>query len=165
MDQVIIREYRESDLIEVSNLVDEFQDYLISLDHLSRMRRLPSYGTEHTNSILKEVGEQSGKLLLATDNNRVIGLIAGTIKLQTPEDLLESNPTVDGRVTELYVSPSYRNSGIGKILMEKMEAYLIERGCNAIRIFVFESNVLARNFYEKLGYEERLIDLIKIVKD
>lgn len=47
--------------------------------------------------------------------------------------------------------------------MERAEEYLKQHQCNALRVEVFEPNVNAHNFYRRLGYRDRIIDMIKTV--
>jgi ribosomal protein S18 acetylase RimI-like enzyme len=47
------------------------------------------------------------------------------------------------------------------MLMEKVEEYFRQEGCENSRVEVFEPNVGARQLYQKLGYRDRMIELIK----
>lgn len=47
--------------------------------------------------------------------------------------------------------------------MEKMEEYFGENGCDVARVEVFEPNVKTHSFYRKLGYQDRNIDMMKIL--
>ena len=48
--------------------------------------------------------------------------------------------------------------------MSKMENYMRKKKCEIIRVEVFEPNKAAHNFYEKLDYKDRVIDMIKLLK-
>ena len=48
--------------------------------------------------------------------------------------------------------------------MNKMEEYLNSIGCLYIAVDVFAYNENAINFYEKYGYHERMISMIKKIK-
>lgn len=51
---------------------------------------------------------------------------------------------------DLYVKPSYRKLGIGKMLMKQIASYALETGCIRIDFQSLKWNP-AIKFYEKLG--------------
>jgi ribosomal protein S18 acetylase RimI-like enzyme len=55
---------------------------------------------------------------------------------------------VDGIV----VKSGFRNRGIGKMLMDKMQEWAIAKGATSVELNVYEFNRTAISFYEKLGY-------------
>jgi ribosomal protein S18 acetylase RimI-like enzyme len=156
-----IREYQPTDIQQVIKFMEELQDYLVGVDHKKRTRRLPGYGESYTHRLLKKIEENEGIIYLAQHGDTAIGLIAAILYKQTEEDLLEIVPTRDGRIQELVVDPEYRGRHVGLMLMKKAEEYLRKRGCEISRVEVFGPNVKARNFYRKLGYEDRVIDMMK----
>ncbi len=72
-------------------------------------------------------------------------------------------PSCPGRITELYVDPLSRRKGVGRRLMQAAEGYLINQGCDALKVEVFAPNEPARRLYASLGYAVRDIDLFKRV--
>lgn len=58
-----------------------------------------------------------------------------------------------GSVFYLAVSPTHQNKGYGQMLMQRIEALLIERGCPKLNIVVRTSNDGVLSFYNKLGYK------------
>jgi ribosomal protein S18 acetylase RimI-like enzyme len=50
------------------------------------------------------------------------------------------------------VKDDYRNQGLGSMMMDFVEADLIERGFNIISLNVSQDNEGARRLYERLGY-------------
>jgi ribosomal protein S18 acetylase RimI-like enzyme len=59
-----------------------------------------------------------------------------------------------GWVNYLAVSPRFRGSGLGRALMQHVEAALLERGCPKLNLQVRRSNREAIEFYRHLGYVE-----------
>lgn len=57
-----------------------------------------------------------------------------------------------GWVNYLAVSPQYQRSGLGKLMMDELEARLIQKGCPKINLQVRTSNTSVIAFYESLGY-------------
>ena len=156
---MIIREYQPQDRKALVKLVENFQDYLVKIDPLKRLRREPAYGQVYTQRVLKQV--RNDTLFVAEESGRPVGFIAGIIQKQPKWDLLQTPPTKAGRITELYLEPDYRRKKLGTQLIEKMEAWLKTKGCDILRVEVFAPNKSAHAFYHKRMYADRSIDLIK----
>ncbi len=58
----------------------------------------------------------------------------------------------EGHILNLAVHPDFRRCGIGTALMKKVLSELKERGCRLIYLEVRSSNLIARRFYESLGF-------------
>ena len=153
--------YQEKYKNQIIKLFEDFQNYLIKLDPLKRLRRLPGYGENVIKDTLKEISEKDGIFYLAVEEDRVLGFIVGVLEKMTEEDLRSAYPVLKGRVTELYVIPESRSKGLGKALMDKMEQYFKDKDCNYIWIEVFVPNELAHSFYLKNGYHDRDIEMVK----
>ena len=54
-------------------------------------------------------------------------------------------------IDNLHVSPPMRSRGIGAALMRAAAGRLLEQGHSTAHLWVFESNVAAIRFYERLG--------------
>ena len=158
-----IKEYQDIYKDQVAKHFDDFQEYLCTLDPLKRLRRLPGYGENALDKVLKDVHENDGVLYLALEKDTVIGFAVGILERQTEGSLLGVISSLPGRITELYVTPSFRGKGIGSSLMRKVEEYLKSKGCEVAMVEVFVPNQSARGLYIKLGYTERDIDSIKVL--
>ena len=89
-------------------------------------------------------------------DNKVIGVIIGIIRKYDEFDYLDYKCPKSGEVIELIVSKKVRSSGVGQKLMEKMENYFKNVGCEYIFLDVFNYNNNAIKFYEKQGYHTRM---------
>lgn len=158
---LLIRPYHIEDFDILVSLLEQLQDYVSALDTLNMMRRLPEYGKDYTQRLLERVEKDQGKILLAELNKKPVGMIAGAIREQTPAEQLEKVYAKRGRILELFVEEKARKLGVGKRLMESMEEYLASQGCTVIRIEVFAANQNARDFYDSLGYNDRVVDMMK----
>src|SRR5690606_1169693 len=58
-----------------------------------------------------------------------------------------------GWVYYLATDPGHRGRGIGRALMRAAEQHLRDLGCPRIRLMVRGDNLLARDFYEAVGYQ------------
>ncbi len=57
-----------------------------------------------------------------------------------------------GEVWAIYVDPAAQGRGVGRALMETAVRGLATRGFDEAVLWVFEANVSARGFYERLGW-------------
>lgn len=158
---VEIREYCGSDRTSFVRLMEELQDYLVSIDNLKRMRRMPEYGESYTERTLQNVAKNNGIIYVAESEGRIVGLVVGVMLEQTKEELLELVPYKRGVVLELIVENGYREKGIGTLLIEKMEGYFRQQGCSVSGVDVFPPNKNAYHLYRRLGYLERNIWMTK----
>ena len=109
---------------------------------------------------LDEVKNNNGKCFLAVED-KVIGLIMGTIPEYDEYDYLDYKCPKRGVITELIVTKKIRNSGVGKELMKRLEDYFKSCGCEYVLVDVFAYNEIGINFYNKLGYHPRMYTDIK----
>lgn len=64
-------------------------------------------------------------------------------------------------LTELFVRPERRRSGIGRDLVHAAEARARERGATALWLFTGRQNSAAQDFYQSLGYSADMLGLRK----
>ena len=98
--------------------------------------------------------------MLYVENDEVLGMVIGIINNETEETYNFRAPK-RGRVSELVVKKTVRSKGIGSILLKSMEEYLYSVGCESILIGCFAYNKEAVEFYERHGYHNRMLDMIK----
>ena len=156
-----IVEYEEKYLEDVRDLLVELEEYLVSIDkdHLDRVH--PEYREKMALYDLADVNNNEGICYLAIDNDKVVGLIMGCIFPYEEHDYLDYKCPKKGEITELIVTEKVRSKGVGKLLMDKMEAYFKEKGCEYVFVEVFGYNDKGLKFYEKDGYHNRMYHMIK----
>ena len=158
-----IIEYKDKYLEDVKDLLVELEEYILSIDKDNLDQLHPEYRDKMAILDLEEVKDNNGICYLAIDNDVVVGLIMGCLRSYDEYDYLDYKCPKCGEVTELVVSKKVRSSGIGTLLMNKIEEYFKSIGCEYISIDVFAYNKIGINFYEKHGYHTRgLIDIKKI---
>ena len=156
-----IVEYEEKYLEDVKDLLVELEEYLVSIDKDELDRVHPEYREKMALYDLADVNNNNGKCYLAIDDDRVVGLIMGCIFPYQEHDYLDYKCPNRGEITELIVTEKVRSKGIGKQLMNKMEAYFKEKGCEYVFVEVFGYNDRGFNFYSKDGYHNRMYHMIK----
>lgn len=166
-DKLKIRRYRESDKVRVERMFDDFEDFLASIDNLGRLARKRSlirrgYGAAYLKKTLREVSKGDGFFYIAEVEGKIAGFVSGLICKASKIQIIETKrKELYGFITEIYVESSYWGSGVAKLLMNEAEKYLKGKGCTCISLDVFAPNGRARRFYEKSGYLERSVTLVK----
>lgn len=159
---IVIREYRQEDRPAFVLLMEELQDHIVAKDTLHLRRRLPAYGEKYTSEELEFIAAHEGVIFVAELEGKVIGCITGTIERHESEkDLLEWTAHTTGRIHDLHVSDGFRGSGVGTLLMERIEEFFREHQCDVSRTEVMSDNARAYEFYKRLGYHDRYVDVIK----
>jgi ribosomal protein S18 acetylase RimI-like enzyme len=56
-------------------------------------------------------------------------------------------------IENLVVSANYQREGIGKSMMDYLEAFCLEQNCSKIMLLTSSENRAARDFYSAMGYD------------
>lgn len=64
-----------------------------------------------------------------------------------------------GYISEIYVKSGYRRQGIGTRLMEEAIGWFKQNGLVDIRLKVFSLNINAMKAYDKMGFEDRMVEM------
>lgn len=159
-----IREFKNDDIERIKDLLVELQQYVIEIDKYNLNIISTEYRDKYFNYVLEDCVSQQGKIFVAEDDNKIIGMIAGYIQTYDERDKLDYSCPKKGIVAELIVGKNLRSKGTGKILLNKMEEYFKSISCEYSQIDVFAYNNIAKNFYHKNNYEERMLTLFKKLK-
>lgn len=146
----------------LASFMDGLQDYLVSVDYFGTLTRPRGYGIKYVNNLLKEIKAGKGIILFAAEDDCMVGVIAGIIDvLPVGETVGHKKKYKSARVLELYVDPNFRGKKIGFFLMDEIEKYFLKKKCDQIKVEVYIPNKNAHAFYQKQGYQNESIDLIK----
>ena len=85
---------------------------------------------------MNKVSKYMGKILLAKNDDKILGLIVGLINNED-ENTYDFKAPKRGRVIELIVSKNCRYNGVGKQLLDDMETYFKSIGCQGVLIDFF----------------------------
>ena len=158
-----IIEYKEKYLEDVKDLLTELEEYLVTIDKDKLDRVHKDYHEKMALVSLQNIKENNGKCYLAIENDKVIGLIMGTIPGYSEYDYLDYKCPKRGIITELIVTAKTRSKGIGQKLIKELEDYFKKEGCKYVLVDVFAYNEIGKNFYNKNGYHPRMyVDIKKL---
>lgn len=158
---ITITKYTDEKKADFIKLLEELQDHIVAIDPLKRFVRMPEYGERYANELIEQVGRQNGAIIFAERENIALGVIVGIVEELTENDLQECVPAKLGTILQLIVSGNHRGENIGSLLLEQIEKYFISQKCDISYVGVVEPNVRARDFYQKKGYTNRIITLMK----
>ncbi len=156
----MIIEYNPSYAEEVKDLLVELQEHIVSIDKEQYNILTPNYQEAYFQKTMEEIQEYEGKMFLYQEEEQVIGLVVGIINNEAMKTYDFEAPK-RGRITELIVSQKRRSKGYGKKLLQAMEHWLKEEGCQDILLGVFGYNEKAISFYEDNGYHMRMLEMTK----
>jgi ribosomal protein S18 acetylase RimI-like enzyme len=150
MAGVVIRPYRESDRADVIAAEIDLQEHERTLHDT----RLPGAAVmdAYFDRLQREVAAQSGTILISEDSGRFLGLVACVV---AQDDVVQetADSNVYGYITDIYVVPERRGSGLAQALLRAAEAHLVTTGVSRVRINVLAANAMACHAYEKYGFE------------
>jgi GNAT superfamily N-acetyltransferase len=89
-------------------------------------------------------GEAAPAIIVAEGEGGIVGFGSARV---FHDPLLDT----DGEVTAVYLLDGYKRSGTGRRLFGRLLRWLHVRGCASAGLWVLDTNVVARRFYEALG--------------
>jgi len=161
---MIIREFNLIDTEAIKDLLVELQKYVIEIDKYNLNIISPEYRNKYFDFMLHDCNLYEGKIFIAEEENQILGFIAGYVEQYEERDTLDYSCPKKGIVAELIVSKKTRSKGVGNLLISQLEDYFKSINCEFIQIDVFAYNEIAKKFYQKHNYEERMITLFKTIK-
>ncbi len=156
-----IIELNDEHIEQVKDLLVELQEYVIEIDKYNLNIISPRYKEEYFNYMLDERSKNEGKVFVAINDDKILGLTAGYVEEYNDKDSLCYSCPKKGIVAELIVSKNSRNDGVGTLLLEKIEKYFKSIGCEYVQLDVFAYNENAKKFYYNHKYEDRMITMFK----
>ncbi len=150
-----IREYRDDDLPALEALAAEIQDYERQFD--SNLRPGPAMAQEYAAELLGVCKKYRGRILIADLDDAVAGLIAfRTVKLIENE-----HPHM--YISDLVVFTRYRQRGVGRALLDAAADHARQAGISRISLMVYADNRVARDVYERSGFETHALEMVRIL--
>jgi GNAT superfamily N-acetyltransferase len=151
---MLIRTWQEKDKAALVHLNSELQEFERNLRPSRRQGHEMSL--DYTSSLLERLTleEEDGELFVAELAGKIVGFVSCFIS----EDELE---TVQPEVTteDLVVTKTARGKGVGKALIETVQAYALEHEINRVVVSVLRQNALALEFYASAGFRLAVLTL------
>ena len=103
---------------------------------------------EVTNMYDDYINDDSKLLIVATEDDNVVGYLYGIIK--------QADPTykfITAKLEALYVDSNYRNKGIATSLIKYFKKWALEKDAHKLEVNVWSNNLKAKGLYEKAGFK------------
>ena len=109
--------------------------------------------------LLERCERCSGKVFVAEVDDSVVGFASVLAKVLPEEP--DENQAEYAYIADLVVLPSYRQQGLGRALLQHVEAFARERGAKILRVGVLAGNRHARDLYHNVGFADFQVQLVK----
>ena len=147
MNEVVVREAEQGDLLLLDALFREELEF-----HKKLMPDIFTIPETVVNEAWLEsiLEDEDRSLVVAEHEGRILAAILYRVMASSDDPIFRERRF--GYVEELVVSDGLRRKGIGQGLLTHAVRDLEARGITEIEVNVWETNVMARSFYEKHGF-------------
>jgi ribosomal protein S18 acetylase RimI-like enzyme len=150
--EFVIRPYRPEDHDWVLQCEVDLQEHERAL-HDTRLPGLP-HSRDYLAMLRDVLAGNKGVMLIAENAAGArVGLVAGHV-VDEPWPMETQDSTRYGYVSDIFVRPEARGSGLARVLLDAIAAHL--RGADPtlrrLRVSVLAVNGIARRAYEKAGF-------------
>ena len=149
------RELHTKDYPALKQMLTKLQDFFLSINDEYR-KFSDATAEEYLDKIVDDTKKMNGRIILALKNERAIGFTQGVI---IEKNDLQYHPCREGWVGLLYVEDEFRNQDVGRTLMDKMRDYFSANKCDSIKLFCYNQNTTAIDFYQKYGFTVSSLEL------
>ena len=141
MNGILIREATESDLTAIGKLLAELVNAMDNTEGIDIR-----VAVKNSKNLLDDA---SSHFLVAEIEGTPVGLVHFTVR----QTVLHRGPSA--LIDELVVAEEYQGKGAGKQLVLAAIEKCKQIGCCEVEVSTEKSNVKARKFYKKCGFNER----------
>jgi ribosomal protein S18 acetylase RimI-like enzyme len=156
----VIRLTRADDLPRVSELAAE----LVRQHHRLDPRRfllIEPIAEGYRWFFNQELGRKEAVLLVAEVDGDIVGYSYGTLEPRNWNDLLD----ICGKLNDVFVDPSARRQGVGRLLVVETMAALRKLGAPRVVLLSAWKNSDAHPFFESLGFRRTMLEMTAEVND
>jgi GNAT superfamily N-acetyltransferase len=110
-----------------------------------------------TERLTRMLADPLARLFIAEEGGTIVGFAAVSVV-----PLIQSDGAL-GRISAVAVADGARGQGLGKLLIDRVEEYALEHGCDRLEVTSNAAPEEANDFYGQLGFEQRAHRLVKKV--
>lgn len=161
MDNIIIKECNLQDIEQIKYIGKK--TFCETFSGENTKEDMEKYLKENFSSeqLEKEIRNENSKFFIVESNGETLAYM----KLNFDEAQTEQGHNNTLEVQRIYVLEKCQGKGIGNLLMERSIEISRENDLNYIWLGVWENNIDAIRFYEKLGFEKFDKHIFKLGED
>ncbi len=146
---ISVRKATADDYNSLWELFDEID--ALHRDNLPHIFQKPGGAAREQDYYSGLIADENVALFVAEAGEKLVGFVHVNVR-DTPAFPVFV-PRRYAIVEGIVVKSEFQNSGIGRILMDKVQGWAIAKGATTIELNVYEFNTSAISFYERLGYQ------------
>ncbi len=144
--KIEIRNAKESDIDSILGMIARLKKLNEEFD--TRMRVSSRMEENARNHLVDAMKHHEDYVFLVAE---IAGKTGGFIKADIVHRIYY-DPEKEGRISEFYVMPEFRRLGVGGMLLNRAKKILHSKGVGLIAVEFPSQNMIASNFYRKLGF-------------
>jgi GNAT superfamily N-acetyltransferase len=141
MKDILVREAKKSDLPAIGKLLEDLTNAMDDTEGIETGIAI--------KTCERLLNDASSHILVAAMEGTPVGLINFTIR----QTILHRSPSA--LIDELVVAEEYQGKGMGKQLVLAALEKCRQLGCCEVEVSTEKTNLKAREFYKRCGFEER----------
>jgi GNAT superfamily N-acetyltransferase len=141
MKDILVREAKKSDLPAIGKLLEDLTNAMDDTEGIETGIAI--------KTCERLLNDASSHILVAAMEGTPVGLINFTIR----QTILHTSPSA--LIDELVVAEEYQGKGMGKQLVLAALEKCRQLGCCEVEVSTEKTNLKAREFYKRCGFEER----------
>jgi ribosomal protein S18 acetylase RimI-like enzyme len=149
-DELKVRRAKQEDIESIADLMYRLKKLNEEFDTNFEVSK---NAKERILSSLKDsIPDSKGCILLVgTVKEKVVSVIRAELRERKFYE-----PPVDVRITDFYILPETRRRGLGGIMISKLREEMQKAGLSLLTVEYPAFNVIAKNFYDKLGFKPNI---------
>jgi GNAT superfamily N-acetyltransferase len=145
--EVVIRQVEPKDKAAIAQLWRALAEYHVQID-AQQPKPVPGAARRYASRLIEQRDDPYTRTFVAQVDGRVVGYILGAV-VDLYADLFEQGDS--GFIADIFVDPGYRRHGIGRRLVEAINAWFQVQGVSYTELQVAAANRAGIVFWESVG--------------
>jgi GNAT superfamily N-acetyltransferase len=146
---ISIEKYRPEDFDALAIMIGRLQEYERLL--MPNLKSPNVVADAYAQELVDTASGARGQILIARDDSRIIGCIAGYLH-EDDDPCLQEDDRIYAQVCDLYVEERWRMRGVGRLLLTAIEEQMRRRGAPSLRATAKALNAAAVSCLSDSGY-------------
>lgn len=157
---ILVRYADNSDIPTISEMLTELCDYHVALLPDIFVSAEGAFGVSYVENLLADINRA---VLIAEIDGVRAGL--AVFNVENRPRAVNATPAKTIKITDIFVSESYRQLGVGRALIEYIEQLAESLAVDYVKLTCWYANSCAYEFYKSLGYEVKSVVMTKTIND